>query len=109
MLQLFEDQAFLAKVYLAEPVFVATASWTKYRLHPDSCVAQVQRAGQRDAVRRYYLAWLRRYFEAHGVTDRTIWRALRRCDRQLRYPTVYRLARRLRHAARERLRWAQPR
>ncbi|HEU4648138.1 MAG TPA: glycosyltransferase family A protein [Gemmatimonadales bacterium] len=109
MLQLFEDQAFLAKVYLAEPVFVATASWTKYRLHRDSCVAQVQRAGQRDAVRRYYLRWLRRYLEAQGVTDRTIWRALRRSHRRLQYPTVYRLAGHLRHAARERLRWAQRR
>lgn len=106
-LQLFEDQAFLAKVYLAEPVFVATASWTRYRLHPDSCVARVQRAGQRDAARRYYLAWLRRYLEAQGVTDRAIWRALRRSHRKFAFPTVYRLARRLRHAARERLRWAQ--
>ena len=43
--QLYEDQAFLTKVYLKEDVFVANERWDKYRLHPDSCSATVERAG----------------------------------------------------------------
>jgi glycosyltransferase involved in cell wall biosynthesis len=109
VLQLFEDQAFLAKVYLTEPVFVCTACWLKYRVHPESCVARVQRAGQRRAVHRYYLAWLRRYLLAHRVSDHAIWRALRRSQRRLRYPTVYRLAHRLRRAANDTLSWTRRR
>ena len=31
--QLYEDQAFLAKVYLQEPVFVSNECWDRYRVH----------------------------------------------------------------------------
>jgi glycosyltransferase involved in cell wall biosynthesis len=42
MYQLYEDQAFLTKVYLQDPVFVANGHWDRYRLHPDSCSAVVE-------------------------------------------------------------------
>ena len=38
-LQMFEDQVFLAKVYLATPVVVADRVWLRYRQHPESYVA----------------------------------------------------------------------
>ena len=70
--QLFEDQAFLAKVYLVGSVFVADATWTKYRLHDDSCVAVVKRLGQDRHVRRHYLRWLEQYLRSVGNVDSRI-------------------------------------
>jgi glycosyltransferase involved in cell wall biosynthesis len=76
--QLFEDQAFLAKVYLEGPVVVSDRCWSRYRIHPESCVAVVTRDGHYHTVRHYYLRWLKRYLRAAGVRDREIHRALRR-------------------------------
>src|SRR5215467_5904743 len=53
--QLYEDQAFLVKMHLKESVFVASACWDQYRLHHDSCVSTVARAGQYHAVRLFFL------------------------------------------------------
>jgi hypothetical protein len=75
--QLYEDQAFLAKVYLDGPVFTADSCWTKYRLHDDSCMARVRRAGHRDRVRSYYFRWLRRYIRSAGVRDPRVHAAAR--------------------------------
>lgn len=60
-LQLYEDQAFLAKLYLAAPVYFAGRVWLKYRLHPDSCMATVKENGRYDDVRSYFLLWLKEY------------------------------------------------
>ena len=38
-LQLYDDQAFLVKIYLHTPVFVSSEQWDKYRIHADSCDA----------------------------------------------------------------------
>jgi glycosyltransferase involved in cell wall biosynthesis len=40
---MYEDQVFLAKVYLKAPVFVTSPCWDRYRLHPNSCVSVVRR------------------------------------------------------------------
>lgn len=58
---MYEDQAFLAKLYLAHPVWFDSRVWLDYRQHADSCVAEVQRDGRYDEVRRYFLEWFERY------------------------------------------------
>ena len=82
--QLFEDQAFLAKVYLNGAVYVSSQCWTRYRVHEDSCVSTVKQAGHYHRVRLYYLKWLKAYLRAAGVKDSQIrWaldEALRRYD-----------------------------
>jgi glycosyltransferase involved in cell wall biosynthesis len=95
-LQLFEDQAFLAKVYLAEPVFVSGAIWDRYRRHDDSCVARTTRAGEKHAVGLAYFDWLERYLVAHQIVDRRLWRALRGKRRRYRHPRAYVVVRGLR-------------
>ncbi|MBM7804172.1 glycosyltransferase involved in cell wall biosynthesis [Geodermatophilus bullaregiensis] len=59
--QIYEDQGFLAKLYLARPVFFSDAVWLDYRQHPDSWVTTVTRDGRYDEVRRYFLTW----FDGH--------------------------------------------
>ena len=74
--QLYEDQAFLTKVYLKEDVFVANERWDKYRLHPDSCSATVERAGLYDSVRLFFLNWLTGYLTGEQVKNVEVWLAL---------------------------------
>jgi glycosyltransferase involved in cell wall biosynthesis len=81
--QLYEDQAFLAKVYLEAPVFVASECWDKYRLHSDSCVSVAKRTRQKYAVGLFYLNWLENYLAEQGIKNIEIRKALR--DKRWRY------------------------
>lgn len=74
--QLYDDQTFLTKVYLNEPVFVAGKRWDRYRQHPEQCVVVAQNAGQYHTVRLTFLKWLAEYFYAQGVGDAEIWKLL---------------------------------
>jgi glycosyltransferase involved in cell wall biosynthesis len=84
--QLYEDQAFLAKIYLETPVFVANECWDNYRVHPESCVSRVTGSGLHGLVEEFYLDWLEQYFLQRRVKDRGLWKALRRKQRYHRYP-----------------------
>ena len=74
--QLYEDQAFLAKVYLKESVFVSSESWVKYRIHPDSCVSAVTRDGHYETVRRFFMNWLEQYLSNLTISDTRVADAL---------------------------------
>ena len=79
---MYEDQAFLAKVYLKEPVFVANQYWDKYRVHPEQCTSVVQEAGHYFSVRLFFLNWLAEYLQEQGVTDEEIWRLVQEKQRR---------------------------
>jgi glycosyltransferase involved in cell wall biosynthesis len=76
MYQMYEDQAFLAKVYLKESVYVSNKCWDRYRIHPDSCVTVVKEAGQYDHVRLFFLRWLEGYLIREKLHHREVWNAL---------------------------------
>jgi hypothetical protein len=87
-LQLYEDQAFLSKLYLARPVYFSDALWLDYRQHPDSCVATVVRDGRYDEVRSYFLTWLEGHLdqlpdEPSPAVRKAVARELRRYRRPL--------------------------
>lgn len=86
--QMYEDQAFLAKIYLSTAVFVSTESWTLYRLHEDSCCHRVETSGQELHVRSYYLEWLDNYLRNNQIYDKKTRRALGRQKFLARYPWV---------------------
>ena len=89
---LFEDQAFFAKVKLHAPIFVSGECWDKYRLHPDSHCAVAAKQGRVPSARRSYLEWLGAYLTEHGVRDDGVWRALRAQLRPYRHPVLTRLS-----------------
>jgi glycosyltransferase involved in cell wall biosynthesis len=74
--QLYEDQAFLIKIYLTQGVFVSSECWDKYRIHPDSCVSAVTKSGQYHKVRLFFLNWLKKYLSEKKVEDVHVWGAL---------------------------------
>jgi glycosyltransferase involved in cell wall biosynthesis len=86
--QLYEDQAFLTKLYLAEPVYFSSKVWLKYRQHGDSCVARVNDAGKYHEVRLYFLNWLEAYLKKKSTADCRVLTALNRALRPYRRPRV---------------------
>ena len=89
----YEDQVFLAKVCLAEPVFAAAGCWYRYRQHPDSAVSIGLRTGQTDAARRRFLRWLTSYLRDRRSRALDVWLALVLERWRLERPRSYHLVR----------------
>ena len=93
---MFEDQVFFHKLCLQMPVYVHAACVARYRQHPDSWSQRSLRAGewrQGDRMNRAHAAflnWQEYYLRAQGVSDRRLWRALKRELWGYRHPRLYR-------------------
>lgn len=84
---MYEDQAFVAKVYLEVPVYVSSRCWDRYRQHPSSIMATTDRS-RYHATREYFLHWLRWRLRLSDVDDPRIEAALRRATAAYRHPRV---------------------
>jgi len=72
-----EDQAFLVKVYLKEPVYVSSVCWNRYRQHSTSCFAITRKTGKVRCEWLVLLDWLEEYLSEQGVEDPEVWELLR--------------------------------
>lgn len=84
-LQLYEDQAFLAKVYLRYPVWISGSCLSRYRQRADSCVATVTAEGEYLRVRRHFLDYLQEHLDSSGNHDPRVRAALRKAGRSRPY------------------------
>jgi glycosyltransferase involved in cell wall biosynthesis len=95
--QLYQDQAFLAKVYLKAPVFFANKCWDWHRLHESSCVSIAKKAGNYHAARLFFLSWLKKYLSKQGFKNADVWYVLKAKLRPYRrtslHPFFYHLLR----------------
>ena len=84
--QLYEDQAFLVKVYLASRVFAAGECWTRYRMHPNSCMSRFLQDDEKHAASRsFFCNWLEKYLAEREIGNEDIWSAINALrGRQLR-------------------------
>jgi glycosyltransferase involved in cell wall biosynthesis len=89
--QLYEDQAFLLKVYLATPVLVVNECWDLYRIHPESCVAKATAANQYEIIRLFFLNWLEKYLIEQGFKDTEVWNLLQKILWTYRNPILYKI------------------
>ncbi|MGH7895325.1 MAG: glycosyltransferase, partial [Candidatus Binatia bacterium] len=96
----YEDQVFLAKMFLQARIFVTGTCSDRYRQHDGSCCAMALREGLYHPElphpsRRIYLQWLRDYLNHEGVHDDALRAALRKnllpYDHPLRYGSRVRL------------------
>jgi glycosyltransferase involved in cell wall biosynthesis len=88
--QMYEDQVFLMKLYLASPVYFSNRIWLNYRLHADSCMAMFMRQGRYHEVRLYFLNWLGAYLKAMPQPpDRRVFAAFRRALWPYRHPKMH--------------------
>jgi glycosyltransferase involved in cell wall biosynthesis len=91
ILQMYEDQAFLCKVYLKETVFVSAACHNKYRQRPASLVSAVHESGNYSKVRNYYLYWFRDYLHSQPFRYKSVEKLLRRAQMPYREPFLFML------------------
>ena len=74
-MQMYEDQAFLSKAYLAGRPYFCDRLWAKYRIHDRSCMA-VYKTGHYGETRRQFLQWLRGHLKTTRVRNPRVWMAL---------------------------------
>jgi glycosyltransferase involved in cell wall biosynthesis len=86
-LMLYEDQAFLSKIYRSFPVYVASACWDLYRLRPDSIVATAHAGSGYWEVRLHFLTWLKRDLARTGPLPVAVHSALGHAIREARSNT----------------------
>jgi glycosyltransferase involved in cell wall biosynthesis len=92
---LYEDQVFLAKICLKNPVFVEGGCWDKYRQHLDSSSYVAIRAGEYhpylpNPVRLTFLTWLGEYRAQQKIEDPDLEEALHRALWPYRHPRLAR-------------------
>lgn len=101
-LQLYEDQAFLAKFFLEGTIYFDDRVWLDYRLHEGSCTARVNRAALQPEMRRYCLEWFEKYLGGtRHRPDPRIRLALMRALRPYRRPRLSAAGRRVRSFLRQ--------
>jgi glycosyltransferase involved in cell wall biosynthesis len=76
--QLYEDIAFLTKVYLNLPVFVSELCLDNNRCSQFSMTHGLAGSSHEESARRYYFNWLQQYLRSRSVADPEIWKAVRR-------------------------------
>jgi len=79
---LYEDQAFLAKIFLRYPIYISSRATYRYRQHDTSCIGRTSRADRR-RLRGTFLVWLDTYVGPRG--DARVVAAVRRARRELTY------------------------
>ncbi|MDO7885568.1 glycosyltransferase family A protein [Hymenobacter cheonanensis] len=89
---LYEDQAFLAKMYLHHAVYVSAACHNKYRQRAGSIMHTIQGEAHYHQVRRQFLEWLKSYLRATGYVQVGAGQLVSRALRPYQYPRLWRLA-----------------
>lgn len=89
---IYTDQAFYARLSLVASVLYVDRCWDRYRRHPASAYATVQRRGEGRAARSRFLTWFDGYLRtAGGDGDAALRTALRAALRRERHPRLFRL------------------
>jgi glycosyltransferase involved in cell wall biosynthesis len=89
--QMYEDQAFLCKVYLKEVVYVSAACHNKYRQRAASLVSNVHETGNYHKVRSYYLYWFKDFLHSQPYRFKAVERLLRKAQMPYREPLLYKI------------------
>lgn len=90
---MYEDQAFLAKLYLDGTIYCADRHWLDYRLHDESCMAQAISEGRYPEVRERFLRWFANYVRSRPRTAPRVRLAIQRALLRYRLPWLVRLLR----------------
>lgn len=82
---MYEDQAFLVKMYLQKKVYISSACNNRYRQRHDSMLHSVQMAGYH-SIRKYFLLWLENYFNEKQISNKLLKKMLRKALLPYKYP-----------------------
>lgn len=91
-----EDMVFHSKLFLKSPVYVSSACWDKYRIHPESYWRRADRQGKGEethyAARVKYLTWLENYLSKQEIKDPVLWLTLKKALLLYQHPILYGLS-----------------
>ena len=88
--RLFEDVAFLSKIYLSgTQVFMSDNTTDYYRCHTGSVWHRIKGTREEEIDQAFYFRWLRRYLREEHCEDPAIWRAVRRAGWMYWLPLPY--------------------
>jgi glycosyltransferase involved in cell wall biosynthesis len=91
--QLYEDQAFFAKYYLNEPVYISSMCNNRYRQREGSLVQKVTHEGNYAVVRHFFLRWLQQYIAENNLRYTRVNLLLKKALEPYDNPTLYFLKR----------------
>jgi hypothetical protein len=86
-----EDQAFLAKVFLKTPIYIASECWDFYRMHDHSFVSVAEKEGIVLSAELFYIDWLEQYLTQNGYNDPDVLRALSRRLWKYEHPHLFKI------------------
>lgn len=86
---LYEDQAFLSKMYLQEKVYISSACNHLYRQRQGSIVKWVREKGHYHNVREYFLRWLQNLIDEKKIEDKKLKRLLNKAMFRYNYPKFF--------------------
>ncbi len=86
---LYEDQAFLSKIYSHEKVYISSACNNLYRQRPGSIVTWVREKGHYYNVREYFLKWLQNFLFKKNIKDKKLKRLLNKALFRYNYPKIF--------------------
>lgn len=92
----YEDQAFLAQLYLKENVFVSSQVNNLYRQRQTSQVYSVHNDGRYHQVRHFYLEWFRNYLVKNKIDNKEVHKLLKQNLFRYEHPVVYKVIAKLR-------------
>jgi len=90
--QLYEDQAFLCKIYLKEQVYLSSACNNRYRQRVGSCVQWVNEAGHYHVIRKFFLEWFATYLRAQNIQDPKLDKRLEQAYFPYKHPVLHSLS-----------------
>ncbi|MGD8751439.1 MAG: glycosyltransferase family A protein [Anaerolineales bacterium] len=102
---MYEDQAFYAKMALANSIFVSEECLELYRQHPDASTAIANRMGQEVNARQFFLQWLKRYLVEKGIKDPKVCQVLNRELWRLAHPARLPTSENIRYLVRWTKKW----
>lgn len=88
---MYEDQVFLSKLYLHEPIYISSRHNNLYRQRPDSLVGS-SRQPEYHKIRKQYLNWLRGYLLSQQIFYPEVDALLQRALIPYTHPPVNRLS-----------------
>jgi glycosyltransferase involved in cell wall biosynthesis len=84
---MYEDQVFLSKFYVNEPIYISTLCNNRYRQRPGSLMATSQDTYHQ--IRLRFLIWLESYLQIQKVKNPEVNRLLKKALWPYRHPTLH--------------------